>query len=58
MRARYKKPFGIESWREYTQTWGNRSWYVTIRARDQALADLQKKTTIIQPPPIFRKIER
>jgi hypothetical protein len=53
-----KKPFGIESWREYSKTWGNRSWYATEKARDQAISDLRKKTTIIKPPPVFRKVDR
>jgi hypothetical protein len=53
-----KKPFGIESWREYSKTWGNRSWYATSKARDQALADLQKKCDAVKLVAVFRKVER
>jgi len=53
-----KKPFGIESWNDSLQRWGNRSWYATNRARDQALVDLQKRCEAVKLVALLRRIER
>ncbi len=42
-----KKPFGIEQYNEHYRKWMYRHWFATERARDNALADLRKKTLIL-----------
>jgi hypothetical protein len=53
-----KKPFGIQSWSEYCQLWRGRRWYATEKARDQALADMQRKCEAVDLITVFRKVEK
>jgi hypothetical protein len=42
------KRFGIEQWSNWSNKWCHRQWYVTAKARDQALKNLTTKTTILR----------
>ncbi len=42
-KPRHKK-YGIEQWSEWFKRWTHRQWYVTEKARDQALEDLKRHT--------------
>lgn len=56
-----EKRFGYEEWNEKFCKWMRPRWYVTERARDQALEDLERKTAILRKHgiiPQFRKVER
>jgi hypothetical protein len=56
-----RKRFGIEQWNEYHQKWCYRQWYLTAKARDQALEDFQKRTTMLTRTSLdtpVRKIDR
>ena len=57
-----QKKFGIEQWSKWFKQWCHRTWYVTEKARDQALEDLKKHTCNIfkmtGEEPKFRRINR
>jgi len=61
-KASRKKPFGIEQYSRWFGKWCHRQWYVTEKARDQALEDLKRHTYNILKEhgkePQYRKINR
>jgi hypothetical protein len=55
------KRFGFEEWNARFNKWMHPRWFTTERARDQALHDMEGKTTILRlygQIPQFRKIDR
>jgi hypothetical protein len=61
VKPRHKK-YGIEQWSTWFKKWCHRQWYVTEKARDQALEDLKRHTCNILKEhgkePQYRKINR
>ena len=59
---RHKK-YGIQQWSNWFKKWTFSTWYVTEKARDQALADLKRHTRNLDEQKTdshnrFRKIDR
>lgn len=42
-----KKRYGIEHFSRWFNSWHNRTWYATERARDQAFENLETKTDML-----------
>ncbi len=53
-----KKPFGIQSWSEFSKKWRTCRWYATEKAREQGLDDYYKKCEAAGLTIILRKVER
>ena len=61
LKPRHKK-YGIEQWSRWFKKWCHRQWYVTAKARDQAMEDLKKHTCNVlkgtDHEPQHRKVDR